>query len=216
MVVMELIYILGGIINCCGSFVSLTWMMAVGFFIINFVYPGQIFFHVLTCVERYLAVVHPVTYLRLRQSRGVKIRNISTVCVWLFCLVWVVVVALNAPKIPASQFFCLMVFAIIIVSFCSLSVLFVLIRPGPGEVGGNREHVDQSKQRAFHTITAIMAVLCLWLAASVVVLALDKSNIMSRSEGCFLMVSVNWLTLPSSLVLPLLFLHRAGKLVCCH
>ncbi|KAJ4945170.1 hypothetical protein JOQ06_013706, partial [Pogonophryne albipinna] len=78
---------------------------------------GESLFHVLTCLERYLAVVRPIIYLRLRNVQGVRIRNISI----------------------------------------GLSVLCVLIRPGPG----NGERVDQSKQSAFYTVTAITA--ALWL-----------------------------------------------------
>uniref|UniRef100_A0AAV2KLS6 G-protein coupled receptors family 1 profile domain-containing protein n=1 Tax=Knipowitschia caucasica TaxID=637954 RepID=A0AAV2KLS6_KNICA len=39
---------------------------------------AELFFHTLTCVERYLAVVHPIVYLRLKKRDGVLIRNIST------------------------------------------------------------------------------------------------------------------------------------------
>ncbi|KAK2899526.1 hypothetical protein Q8A73_012655 [Channa argus] len=94
--------------------------------------------HILTCVERYLAIVHPVIYVGLRQSRGVRIRNVSI----------------------------------------GLSVLCVLIRPGPGNMGVNREQ--------------------------------------NYIDWCVVVASGNLVTLPSSSVLPLLFLHRAGKLVCCH
>ncbi|TNN38146.1 hypothetical protein EYF80_051684 [Liparis tanakae] len=37
----------------------------------------ELFFHTLTCVERYLAVVHPVTYLGLKKGKGIRLRNIS-------------------------------------------------------------------------------------------------------------------------------------------
>ncbi|KAI9531410.1 hypothetical protein NQZ68_041621 [Dissostichus eleginoides] len=84
-------------------------------------HPSTALFHLLTCVERYLAVVHPITYLGLRQGGGVRIRNISI----------------------------------------GISVLYVLKRPGPGEVGGNRKRVDQSKQRAFYTILSITGVILL-------------------------------------------------------
>lgn len=48
-----------------------------------FVKNGEILFHILTCVERCLAVVHPVPYLRLKNKRGVRIQAVSTGCVWL-------------------------------------------------------------------------------------------------------------------------------------
>ncbi|KAK7910075.1 hypothetical protein WMY93_014759 [Mugilogobius chulae] len=50
--------------------------------IFTFCSTGQIYFHSLTCVERYLAVVHPITYLRLKKRGGVTIRNISIGVAW--------------------------------------------------------------------------------------------------------------------------------------
>lgn len=63
--------------------------------------------------------------------------------------------------------FFLLILSIIISSFCSLSVIFVLIRPGPGKHGGNRERVVQSKKMAY-TIVAILGVLVLRFASGLV------------------------------------------------
>ncbi|KAK2899520.1 hypothetical protein Q8A73_012649 [Channa argus] len=94
MAVLELITIFGCCLYCFGSFVDGLQQFGKCFFYITS--PAQSLFHLFTCVERYLAVFHPITYLGLKQA-------------------------------------------------------------GPGEVSRDRERVDQSKQRAFHTIVAIMA-----------------------------------------------------------
>ncbi|KAI9531409.1 hypothetical protein NQZ68_041620 [Dissostichus eleginoides] len=86
-----------------GGYTNLLEML-LGTTLLNVISVGQALFHLLTCVERYLVVVHPITYLGLRQRGG---------------------------------------------------------RPGPGEGGWTRERVDQSKQRAFYAIMAIMGVLML-------------------------------------------------------
>ena len=214
MAAVELICAFGGIAFFCGVYTGLSELVRVELYAYFMVFPGEMFFHILTCVERYLAVVHPVTYMGLRQSGGVKIRNISIVCVWLLSFGWSGVAGgIDLPYIPI---FCALVVASVVVSFCSLSVLRVLIRPGPGEVGGDRERVDQSKQRAFHTITTIMGVLWLWFAGFLVCLALKYSNLLNYNDTCRVLLSGFWFSLPSSLVLPLLFLHRAGKLPRCH
>ena len=78
-------------------------------------------------------------------------------------------------------------------------------------MGGNREHVDQSKQRAFNTIMLIMGVLMFSFGGTVIVLA---TTALPESEACLVILCTLWFDLPSRLVLPLLFLHRAGKLQC--
>ncbi|XP_034722294.1 uncharacterized protein LOC117941363 [Etheostoma cragini] len=215
MAAVELISFLGCCFFCCVFYSDLQGMKLAGFYALHIIFPGQILFHVLTCVERYLAVVHPVTYLGLKQSGGVRIRNVSCGCVWLLCVGWSGVLAVFRPFIPVLPFLSLLIFSLLVVSFCSLSVLCVLIRPGPGKVGGDRERVDQSKQRAFCTIMAILVVLLLMFAVSLGGCALYTASILSYTGTCVALASALWLNLPSSLVLPLLFLHRAGKLGCC-
>ena len=173
-------------------------------------------FPVLTCVDRYLAVVHAITYLRLRRTHGVTIRNIATVTVWVFCFggltVWFFL--RNSPHafIP-SVFSVVMLLSIMI--FCSLSVLCVLIRPRPGEVGVDRMQVDKLKQRAFYTILIIMGVLSLRFGGTLASSMIFSSPTVSYYVKYMMVTSTALFNLPSSLVLPLLFLHRAGKLPGC-
>ncbi|KAK2899530.1 hypothetical protein Q8A73_012659 [Channa argus] len=215
--VMELIFAVGHILYFCGEYFGLLGLMKVGFWGTATFYPAHTYFHILTCVERYLAVVHPVLYLRhLRQSGGVRIRNISTGCVWLLYCGWIGVEALHFPLLPYIPIFCLLVSSLVVMSFCSLSVLCVLLRRGPGQTSGNREQVDKTKQRAFQTITAITGVLWLFFLGVLVCNVLDNSHLLSYSDGCVVMLSGSWFSLPSSLVLPLLFLLREGKPLCCH
>ncbi|KAL7375753.1 hypothetical protein ABVT39_023037 [Epinephelus coioides] len=158
MVTMELVGLLGNIFGLCGVVLYRFDILSLGKYFSIFTWHGETFFHILTCVERYLAVIHPITYLSLRGERGIRIRNISIGCVWLICVGVAICITL---KYFIHVAFCLLILSLIIVSFCSLSVLCVLIRPGPGEQGGDRERVDQLKRRAFYTILAILGVLLL-------------------------------------------------------
>lgn len=56
-------------------------LLVLGQYFSSITLPVQVMFHLLTCLECYLAV-HPITYRHLRESHGIKIRNIITVCVW--------------------------------------------------------------------------------------------------------------------------------------
>lgn len=172
-------------------------------------FTGQLFYQCLTCTDRFLAVVHPVTYLRLRGHNAVKIIYTSTGFVLLLCSAWLSFTILHTPDLVAIPTFLFLILSLIVVSFCSLAVLRALKRPGPGE--GDR--VNQSKRRAIYTIMTIMAVLLVWFLGILVCLALSLFEVVR--EQCLLWSLSLYFTLPSSLVTPLLFLHRAEKLPCC-
>lgn len=189
-------------------------MMKAGVYIVFIVYLGRLLFQCLTCVEHYLAVIHPVTYLSLKTERGIRFRNITIGSIWLLCLAMLFLVASYSPHLPTMPFFTFFAFGLLVISFCSLSVLFALIRPWPREVGGDRKRVDQSKKRAFLTIVTITGVVFLKYVGLLVCTAVHASSLLDYHDGCVLLMSAFWFCLPSSLSLPLLFLYRAGKLLC--
>ncbi|XP_040887660.1 uncharacterized protein LOC121177396 [Toxotes jaculatrix] len=204
LVALELISFLGAFFYCIGSLTDNESVIWAGMDMFSLSSPGQNLLHLFTCVERYLAVVHPIKYLGLKQSAGVRVRNISTGCVWLFCAGFLLVTKVLSRTVSGITSPCLLLVTLILVSFCSLSVLCVLIRPGPGTVGG-----AQSKQRAFCSIAAIMGVLLLRFVGILIGFAMYLTEL--TDTLCVVGTSAIWLTLPGSLVLPLLFLHRARK-----
>ena len=214
MVVAELMCVLGFIVMFSGALTDLPWMAVVGTYFFFFNSSVQVSFHILTCVERYLAVVHPVTYLSLKKEKWVRIRNIIIGCMWLMCIVGTTLFNMDSKFLTILNY-CVGSLIFIIVSFCSLSVLCVLIRPGPGEGGGGRQQVDQSKLRAYYTIMAILGVLMFRFMGMLISGLLISSPKLSKKYLCVVCYSSSWYCLPSSLVLPLLFLQRAGKLPCC-
>lgn len=214
LVSLEVVAILGLLVTSYGVTTQSRTINLVGMYIFCFIFPGQSFFHCLICVEHYLAVVHPVTYLRLRETGGVRIRNISIGCVWLLCCGLMATTAFYPNSFPTHPFLCLLGFSILIELFCSLSVLHVLIRPGPGEAGRDRDGADQSKRRAFYIIMTILCVQLLRFLGFFISVILSYSFFLNE-RVCLLLISGIWLTLPSSLVQPLLFLHRGGQFACC-
>lgn len=216
MMMMEVFSVFGSVFYTLGTYVQKGMLVTMGVYTFSIIFPGQTLFHLLTCVDRYVAVVHPVTYLRLRVSYGVKVRNVSTAFAWLFSFSWLEVTRTFWPEFPTVAFLCLLGISFFVVFFCCLSVLCVLTRPGPGELGsGRRVRVDPLKQRAFYMIRYIMAALLLRFVGLLVCFSLNKLVAISLTEVCVLMDLGVWLSMPSSLVLPLLFLHRAGKQSCC-
>ncbi|KAM3590088.1 uncharacterized protein V6R79_003671 [Siganus canaliculatus] len=215
MVANELLHFLGSVFTLCSAAAGLSLMLAVSILIVSIGYNAQIYFHILTCVERYLAVVHPVTYRNLGKENGVRVRNVSTGCAWLLSIVGTALMSISDLILMNAMIVCFLIFILVIISFCSLSVVCVLIRPGPGDGGGARQRVDQSKLRAFYTITAILGALLIRFVGNILTSSLYNSLLLEESERCGAMMMTFWVGLPSSLVVPLLFLHRAGKLPCC-
>lgn len=204
----DLVFIAGFLLFLCGSFFELLQVKIVAFYLSSAMFPGPVLLHILTCLERYLAVVHPVTYLRLRGSGGTGIRNVALVCAWLLCFGWSAggEETVNFPFIPI---FLLFGIALTVATSSSLRVLWVLIRPKPGEGGG----ASRSKLRAFQTMTAITGTMWMWFLGIMVSLALSTDH--RQVDSCLVLVCGYWFTLPSNLVLPLLFLHRRGKFTGC-
>ncbi|XP_039545565.1 G-protein coupled receptor 4-like [Pimephales promelas] len=114
---------------------------------------GRPLFHCLMCVERYLAVVHPVTFLKYKPLRY---RVMCSATVWiitcgscLFC--WLILKSLTT--IFYTWFFSLQFILFFSIQlFCLVAVLRALKRSGPGERGREKEEKNSIKRRAFHLI----------------------------------------------------------------
>lgn len=197
-----------------GSTFQNSKVWTAGCSVFGFSSTGHTLFHVLTCIERYLAVVHPIFYLRLRGPAGASIRNVTIGCVWLVCFV-VMATTLWIVALFASISFVLMSFTAAAFFFCSLSVLCALRRPGPGQAGGKRDSADQSKRRAFQTMILITGTLSLRFINGLITTLL---MILFEPFG-YVFCAVAWSSLlflyPSTMVVPLLFLQRMEKLQIC-
>lgn len=214
MVGMEMIGISASITCSCGTIINHPLLLWVGCNMFAIISCIKMFFHILICVERYAAVVHPISYLNLSKEGGVTIRNISIGFVWLVCAGIVALKIVITRDFIVILFFCNLVLSLVVSSFCSLSVLRVLTHVRPGDEVSKVGKVDRQKQKAFVTITAIMAVLLLRFGGNLVCLAMASSSLLSYRVGCVVRITGIWFCLPSSYVLPLLFLHRAEKLFC--
>ncbi|KAF6714742.1 hypothetical protein FQA47_023465 [Oryzias melastigma] len=169
-----------------------------------FSFTAQTIFHVLTCVERYLAVVHPITYMRLKKAQWVRIRNVGIAGVFLVSFAMVGFGVQMFPMFPGDVMFCTMALVVVIVCYCTAAVFCVLRRPGLGS--------DESKRRAFHTVTAITAVMLIRLGGQYFSVTLLSSGENGELDYCVGFLSGYWLCLPSNLVLPVLFLQKRGIL----
>ncbi|KAJ0006173.1 hypothetical protein NQD34_013446, partial [Periophthalmus magnuspinnatus] len=199
MVAMELLNLVGSCLYFAGFMLQLMDDLDIGLNLKHFASVGEMCFHCLTCVERYLAVVCPITYLRLKKRGGVVIRNVSIVCAWLFsgASLFHAMMVNQSITNPLIFGFALAIFSIILVLFCSVSVLYILIRPGPGEGGVVRKRIDQSKRAAVYTMLAILGALLLRMVAVGFYYA---ASFQFNLEICIVVLCTYWFAMPSSLV----------------
>lgn len=191
-----------------------TAAMLFGYHIMWFTYVGQSMFHCLTCFERYVAVVHPATYHRLAKEVLMRTRKACAAAAWLLSIGFTCYTSTLLPGVPGVLFFCILVVMVLIINFCSFSMLSALVRLGLWKVGGDRRQIDRSKLKAFHMVMAVTVSLWFRLSGFMgcnISMSLANSSI---KEECILLFASVWLYIPSSIVLPVMFLQRVGKFRC--
>lgn len=202
-----------GMLGCCLYVFSDTLQITVvAAYFFKLIIPGQTFLHMLTCLERYIAVVHPVLYLNLRKSVGVRYSTIGMI--WVSGLGWMAITGLCSSYVSTIAYVFFMALSLVVVTFFSFFVVYTLVQPGPGERGGDRERVAQSKRRAVHTILVITGALSLRFIGQMITILISIFMVVSDRGRCMMFVAGLFFCVPSSYILPLLFLHRAGKLPC--
>ncbi|CAN9515931.1 unnamed protein product [Ophioblennius macclurei] len=213
--IMVLLCALGWTLILIGLSLSITAIITVGSFLAYILFYGETLLHVLTCAERYLAVLHPVTYRGLSGTRGVRIRNLSISCCWLLTVTWSCLTHLYASIMSTTPMLCMIILSFAVISFCSMSVLCVLVRPGPGEEIRDKGHIDQSKQRVFKTVMTITGMLCMGILGNLIPFIGYGLGGQSYVVICTSQIIGLCFNLPSNLILPMLYLHRARKLAYC-
>ena len=164
-------------------------------------------FQTCICLECYLAVVHPVVFLRYKPLRY---RLGCCALVWMMVLGYcsVSMFTFNNPFLYVSNALIMVTFGVML--FCCLSVLRALKRPGPGEGGREGGVSNQIKMRAFRTVMIIQATMVVSYVPVSVLTSLLKNPDMTWF--CVAQPLTILLSIYSGSVQPLLYLHRAGKL----
>ncbi|XP_067231467.1 hydroxycarboxylic acid receptor 2-like [Chanodichthys erythropterus] len=173
---------------------------------------GRPVFQCLMCVERYLAVVHPVTFLKFKPLRY---RVICCTVAWIMILgsCLVCVIKLMTYNINTHTWLFLLQFLLFffIQLFCLVAVLRALKQSGPGEKGRERGEENHMKRRAFYVIlitTVNMVIAYVPIIISGVSIILKNENeltLWAPGLVCFTL---------AGFVQPVLYLHRTGKLAC--
>ncbi len=206
--VCETAYSLSAIFNLLSFFFSK--LMIRRHFFQGFAITGRPVFQCLICVERYLAVVHPVTFLKYKPLRY---RVICCTAAWIIILGSCLLSMFISENITEHTWFLStqFLFFLSIQLFCLVAVLRALKQSGPGERGREREEENHMKRRAFYLIliiTVSMSIIYepyIIIGFSFILTQHFIKELFSFSFICYIL---------AGFVQPVLYLRRVGKLFC--
>ncbi|CAL9694781.1 unnamed protein product [Knipowitschia caucasica] len=182
----------------------------------SFAWYGQFLFPVFTVLEHYVAVVHPMTYVSLKKGRGILIRNICSGLVWVISSVLFYIATQTGFEVGFYILdVCQMVVFLGTIFYCNMAVLKVLLNPKPGDAPLDKGKVDKSKQLAFFVIGTIFLVLCLKFSFNLL-LGIFWGFVKGGKFHATVYSAISyWVNVLTSLLLPLLYLQRTGKIKPC-
>lgn len=109
-------------------------------------------FQTFICVERYVGVLHPVTFLKFKPM---KYRIVIAIIGWILIICSCILP--NTGVIYFSDLVMPQYFVFLITEvFCCVMVLKALRRPGPGDEVKKRDKANQDKVKAFRIIQIVL------------------------------------------------------------
>lgn len=194
----------------CHVSVDLCYSKPLGFFW-GISMSSRSIFQCCVCLERYLAVVHPITFLKYNQM-SYRL-SCSGLC-WTVALACSILSIFTFPHLPYT--FLGVVYSTILALelFCCLSILEVLRRPGPGDMEKERERkeggINAVKRKAF-IIVFINLMTFLMQTIPICTTFLLQNKFLSLYWFNLAVAICMSLNFAAGFVQPIFFLHRADK-----
>ncbi|KAL2078717.1 hypothetical protein ACEWY4_026402 [Coilia grayii] len=167
---------------------------------------GRPLFMACICVDCFMAVVHPVTYMKMRRSRY---RLLPCAAVWGFTLLFGMLFVHNQRLFITSYTGLPYLLSIPTIVVCDLAILHTLRKPDPSR----RSDVHPQKQRALQTITtSLVMTLVSYLPVLLVCPFLSLMPATDQVKMCVIIIPVLIAPMLGSIIMPLLHLHGLGSL----
>jgi hypothetical protein len=209
--VSEILFCLSAVFVFVYMHLPIPPLLAIAGFFSGFIIPGRPLFQFCICFERYLAVVHPVVFLKYRPLRY-KVGCSGLVWLYLIGFCFTTMWVKEQQIVIYYVSLCEVMALLSLMLFCCLSVLRALKQPGPGEGERGRDGTNNMKMRAFKIILIIMVSMMInylpWVMVFPFIGILDLGQFLYATYICL------FISVVSGFVQPLLYLHRAGKLPC--
>ncbi|KAL2088336.1 hypothetical protein ACEWY4_015235 [Coilia grayii] len=176
------------------------------FFIYGFIAVGHPLFQTCICVERYLAVLHPVLFLKYKPLRY---KLACSGVVWMMTLAASVILVLFEDIILWIFWFATYTVLFIVMLLCGLAVLRGLCKPGPGE--GERAEANKVKMKAFRIISAVALTQLITIIGNMAQYFIAENTPQQQILLSLIILSTYIVTVVTH---PALYLHKMGKLPC--
>lgn len=198
-------------INTPGSNVAINTFLYYSIrFFWGFIFSGRPVFMTCICLDRYLAVVHPVTFLKYKPLRY---RLAGTIISWLIVLLYSVTLIWLTYLATCYVNFSMAFTGFLVMFFCCVETLRALVRPGPGEGDQGSNGMNNAKLKAFKIILFLVVTTVLYYLPYVIGIIMLGHASQEYTSKLFCISA--YAAVFGGLISPLLYIRRAGKLLHC-
>ena len=167
---------------------------------------GRPLFMACICVDCYTAVVHPISYMKMKQS---KHRMVAIALAWSLTLVYGMVFVLDIQLYTTAFTVIPYILSLPTITFCDFSILCALRKPSPS----GRSDVHPQKQKALQTIINSFTMAIVAYLPPLVVFSFSPLFPLSAAEiWCNVQSPALIAPLIGSSIMPVLYLHNLGCL----
>ncbi|XP_034403140.1 proteinase-activated receptor 3 [Cyclopterus lumpus] len=157
------------------------------------------------CLDRYMAVVHPITFTELKDRNH---RAVLAIVVWLITLAYAAAKCVGNIANFDRVFTAMILAAFAFMVFCNISILWALRQSGAG-----RDEMHPVKKRAFKMVIIILAIIVFNYFPPVALFPFQQ-NFSPDVFQCYIHYVTFGLMDFSSSIQPMLYLSK-DKLNCC-
>lgn len=170
---------------------------------------GRPLFMTSTCVDCYMAVIHPITYMKTKDSqRKVTVCRLVCILVWGLTIAGVIAVAVDKDFMASPVSMVMLVFCIPAIAFLDAAILHTLRKQDPS----GRGSVHPQKQRALQTITnSLVMTLVSYLPSLVIFNFSPLIPLTPQETACHILFPFSAANVMASAIMPLLCLQNLGR-----
>lgn len=206
--IMDFLFCAECTLDLMNIFFSTKNSLKVDHFLFGLSWTGRLLIQTCICIEQYMAVLHPVMFLRYK---GIKYRITAVALAWLIAFTYglheAMQVMLEDPVINALLFITLA-----IISFCSVSVMHALTQSGPCDTHvtqqRGRDASNQQKKNASDMIVLALLIIFLTYLPHLIITIWALVNINKKMFCCNILPFMNSLTYGAVMISPILKIYR--------